>query len=55
MWLQVFEAIRDGAEGYFSTQYSTIAKLTLVCLGAIYAIYMFRRETPEQEAAGLTR
>ncbi|KAK9805230.1 hypothetical protein WJX72_007325 [[Myrmecia] bisecta] len=52
---EVSEAIRDGAEGYFSTQYGTIAKLALVLSAAIYAIYMFRRETPEQEAAGLTR
>ena len=48
-------AIREGAEGYFATQYGTIGRLALLLAGAVYLVYMFRRETPEQAEAGLTR
>eukprot|EP00210_Caulerpa_lentillifera_P004698 g4482.t1 len=48
-------AIREGAEGYFRIQYSTIAKMAVVLCVAIYAIYIFRKETREQLEAGLTR
>lgn len=48
-------AIRDGAEGYFATQYGTIGRLALALCGVVYVVYMFRRETPEQVEAGLTR
>ena len=51
----VSEAIREGAEGFFQTQYTTIARLAGVCAGGIYIVYAFRRETKEQEAAGLSR
>ena len=53
--LQVSDAIREGAEGYFSTQYGTISKLSLVLAALIWLLYRFRQGTPEQEAAGLTR
>lgn len=53
--VQVSEAIREGAEGYLATQYGAISKLAVGLSGAIYLIYMFRRTTPEQEAAGLSR
>lgn len=52
---EVSEAIREGAEGYLATQYSAISKLAFALSGGIYLIYMFRRTTPEQEAAGLSR
>ena len=48
-------AIREGAEGYFRTQYSTIAKMAVVLCGVIYVIYLFRKETRDQLEAGLTR
>jgi len=48
-------AIREGAEGYFRTQYGTISKMAAVLCVLIYVIYMFRRETREQLEAGLTR
>jgi len=53
--IQVSEAIRDGAEGFFATQYGTIVRLSVVLAVVIYGIYMLRRVTPEQEEAGLTR
>eukprot|EP00240_Pyramimonas_obovata_P003547 CAMPEP_0118922970 /NCGR_PEP_ID=MMETSP1169-20130426/1684_1 /TAXON_ID=36882 /ORGANISM="Pyramimonas obovata, Strain CCMP722" /LENGTH=837 /DNA_ID=CAMNT_0006863899 /DNA_START=95 /DNA_END=2608 /DNA_ORIENTATION=+ len=52
---EVSEAIRDGAEGFFKTQYGTISKMSLLLSVIIYLIYMFRPPTPEQEAAGITR
>ncbi|GMH36337.1 hypothetical protein BSKO_04205 [Bryopsis sp. KO-2023] len=52
---EISNAIRDGAEGYFNTQYSTIGKLSVVLCGVIYVIYLFRRETPEQMEAGVSR
>ena len=51
----VSDAIRDGAEGYFSTQYGTIGRLSLVLAVAIYLIYSFRQVTQEQMDAGLTQ
>ncbi len=52
---QISNAIRDGAEGYFATQYGTIGRLALVLCGVVFLVYMFRRETPEQLEAGLNR
>ncbi|KAK9905867.1 hypothetical protein WJX75_007849 [Coccomyxa subellipsoidea] len=52
---EVSEAIREGAEGFFSTQYGVISKLALLVSAVICAIYLFRIQTPEQEKAGLTR
>eukprot|EP00239_Pterosperma_sp_CCMP1384_P002465 CAMPEP_0197850278 /NCGR_PEP_ID=MMETSP1438-20131217/14870_1 /TAXON_ID=1461541 /ORGANISM="Pterosperma sp., Strain CCMP1384" /LENGTH=800 /DNA_ID=CAMNT_0043463359 /DNA_START=265 /DNA_END=2667 /DNA_ORIENTATION=+ len=52
---EVSDAIRDGAEGFFRTQYGTISKLAIFLSVIIYVIYMFRPATPEQEAAGITR
>jgi len=50
---EVSEAIREGAEGFFVTQYGTISKLSFVLAIVIFAIYMFRTVVPSQEAAGL--
>jgi hypothetical protein len=52
---QISQAIRDGAEGFFRTQYGTITKMASALAVVIFVVYMFRPETPEQEAAGLTR
>ena len=53
--MQVSDAIREGAEGYLATQYGAISKLAIALSAGIYLIYMYRRTTPEQEAAGLSR
>lgn len=53
--IQVSSAIRDGAEGYFTTQYGTIGRMSVVLTVVIYVTYMFRRVTPEQEESGMTR
>ncbi|BDA47219.1 K(+)-insensitive pyrophosphate-energized proton pump [Coccomyxa sp. Obi] len=52
---EVSEAIREGAEGFFATQYGVISKLAILVSAVICAIYLFRIQTPEQEKAGLTR
>lgn len=46
---QISAAIRDGAEGYFRTQYGTIVRLSAVVCGLIFVVYLFRRETVEQQ------
>jgi len=51
----VSDAIREGAEGYFSTQYGTIARLALAAAASIFVVYLFRAETKEQAAVGLSR
>lgn len=53
--VQVSEAIREGAEGFFATQYGVISRLSLVVAAGIFAIYLFRAQTPEQEDAKLSR
>lgn len=53
--MQISDAIRDGAEGFFRTQYGTISKMAVVLAFAILGIYTFRRSSPEQEASGLAR
>lgn len=50
----VSNAIRDGAEGYFATQYGTIGRLAGILCGVIFFVYLFRTETPEQAAAGIS-
>ena len=52
--LDVSDAIREGAEGYFATQYGTIAKLSLFVAAGIFLVYNFRTMTKEQRAGGLT-
>ena len=53
--IQVSNAIRDGAEGYFTTQYGTIGQMSVILTFIIFGVYMFRRVTPEQEESGMTR
>lgn len=53
--VQISEAIRDGAEGFFRTQYGTISKMALVLALVILSIYLFRTSTPQQESSGLGR
>lgn len=52
---QISYAIRDGAEGFFRTQYGTISKMAALLAVVILCIYMFRRTTPQQESAGIGR
>ncbi|XP_057504986.1 pyrophosphate-energized membrane proton pump 2 isoform X1 [Actinidia eriantha] len=53
--VQISDAIRDGAEGFFRTQYSTISKMAILLALVILSIYMFRSTTPQQESSGLGR
>ncbi|KAG6760611.1 hypothetical protein POTOM_037134 [Populus tomentosa] len=53
--VQISDAIRDGAEGFFRTQYSTISKMALLLALVILCIYLFRSTTPQQESSGLGR
>ncbi|KAF8672370.1 hypothetical protein HU200_049573 [Digitaria exilis] len=52
---EISDAIRDGAEGFFRTQYGTISKMACILAFVILAIYLFRTTTPQQEASGLGR
>lgn len=50
---QISYAIRDGAEGFFRTQYGTISKMAVLLAMVILGIYLFRSTTPQQESAGI--
>lgn len=52
---QISDAIRDGAEGFFRTQYGTISKMALLLAVVILCIYLLRSTTPQQESSGLGR
>nr|CAB3494383.1 unnamed protein product [Digitaria exilis] len=52
---EISDAIRDGAEGFFRTQYGTISKMACILAFVILGIYLFRTATPQQEASGLGR
>ncbi|KAH9305858.1 hypothetical protein KI387_010262, partial [Taxus chinensis] len=52
---QISDAIRDGAEGFFRTQYGTISKMAILLAFVILGIYLFRNTTPQQESSGLER
>lgn len=52
--VQISEAIRDGAEGFFRTQYGTISKMAFVLALVIFVIYLFRTMSPHQESLGRT-
>ncbi|XP_020590953.1 pyrophosphate-energized membrane proton pump 2 [Phalaenopsis equestris] len=52
---QVSDAIRDGAEGFFRTQYGTISKMAVLLALVILSIYLLRSTTPQQESSGLGR
>ncbi|KOM27206.1 hypothetical protein LR48_Vigan406s001600, partial [Vigna angularis] len=53
--VQIADAIRDGAEGFFKTQYSSISKMAILLAVVILCIYLFRSTTPQQESSGLGR
>ncbi|XP_075506569.1 pyrophosphate-energized membrane proton pump 2 isoform X2 [Primulina tabacum] len=53
--VQISDAIRDGAEGFFRTQYGTISKMAILLGLVILSIYLFRSTTPQQESSGLGR
>ncbi|OVA19277.1 Pyrophosphate-energised proton pump [Macleaya cordata] len=50
--VQISDAIRDGAEGFFRTQYGTISKMALVLALVILTIYLFRTISPHQQSLG---
>ena len=50
---KVSDAIRDGADGFFATQYGLIGRLAGVVAGAIFFTYLFRATTQEQRDAGV--
>ena len=52
---EVSDAIREGADGFFATQYGLISKLAIALSVVIYLIYSARALTKEQEDAGLSR
>ncbi|KAL8113602.1 pyrophosphate-energized membrane proton pump 2 [Apium graveolens] len=52
---QISDAIRDGAEGFFRTQYGTISKMAILLAVVILCIYLLRSTTPQQESSGLGR
>ena len=52
--IEVADAIRAGASGFFSTQYGLISKLAVLCAAFVFFLYEFRQVTPEQEKSGLT-
>lgn len=52
---EISDAIRDGAEGFFRTQYGTISKMAFILAFVILGIYLFRNTTAQQEASGLGR
>lgn len=52
---QISDAIRDGAEGFFRTQYGTISKMAVLLALVILGIYLFRDTTPQQESSGVGR
>ncbi|KAG9449311.1 hypothetical protein H6P81_009276 [Aristolochia fimbriata] len=51
--IQISDAIRDGAEGFFRTQYGTISKMAVLLAIVILCIYLFRSTTPQQESSGI--
>ncbi|KAB5524960.1 hypothetical protein DKX38_022709 [Salix brachista] len=53
--VQISDAVRDGAEGFFRAQYSTISKMALLLSLVILCIYLLRSTTPQQESSGLGR
>uniref|UniRef100_A0A2P2K3H0 H(+)-exporting diphosphatase n=2 Tax=Rhizophora mucronata TaxID=61149 RepID=A0A2P2K3H0_RHIMU len=53
--IQISDAIRDGAEGFFRTQYGSISKMALLLALVILCIYLFRSTTPQQESSGIGR
>ncbi|QCE02199.1 inorganic pyrophosphatase [Vigna unguiculata] len=53
--VQIADAIRDGAEGFFKTQYGSISKMAMLLAVVILCIYLFRSTTPQQESSGLGR
>ena len=50
---EVSDAIREGADGFFATQYNLIGKLAGVLAILIYLIYSARALTKEQVDAGI--
>ena len=47
--MEISEAIREGSEGFFTTQYTTIFKLSLVFGLAIFLFYIEREISPSED------
>jgi H+-translocating diphosphatase len=45
----VSDAIKEGAEGFLSVQYTAIAKIAVVVAVSLFFIYLFRQTPPEQK------
>ena len=43
---EIAETIKEGAEGFFMTQYGTIFKLAFVCAAGLFGIYCCREPVP---------
>eukprot|EP00252_Welwitschia_mirabilis_P004132 TRINITY_DN14337_c0_g1_i1.p1 TRINITY_DN14337_c0_g1~~TRINITY_DN14337_c0_g1_i1.p1 ORF type:complete len:803 (+),score=146.47 TRINITY_DN14337_c0_g1_i1:450-2858(+) len=52
---EISDAIRDGAEGFFRTQYGTISKMSILLAFIILGIYLLRSTSPQQESSGMDR
>ena len=52
---EVSDAIRDGAEGFFATQYGTIGNLSIALGAGIFLLYALREPPPAHAAAGVGR
>jgi K(+)-stimulated pyrophosphate-energized sodium pump len=46
--IEIADAIREGSEGFFMTQYSTIFKLSLIFGITIFLFYLGRELTPDE-------
>ena len=46
--MEIADAIREGSEGFFMTQYSTISKLSIVFGLALFLFYLGREVTPDK-------
>lgn len=46
---EVAEAIKDGSEGFFMTQYGTIFRLAFLSAIGLFVIYNFREQVPGSE------
>ncbi|KAK4269161.1 hypothetical protein QN277_022353 [Acacia crassicarpa] len=52
---RISDAIRDGAEVFFRTQYGCISKMAMLLTVVILCIYLFGTTTPHMESSGLGR
>jgi len=51
----VADPIREGAEGFLTTQYGAIANIAIIVAGCIFASYIIRPESKDSAAHGVAR